>query len=82
MRLTHIAKEDFLSALIKAFPLAMTPDNVQCGFRGAGLVPFNPDRVLQELDVKLKTPTPPGTRPGTALPWAPQTPNNPTEAQL
>ena len=80
-RLTHVAKEDFLSAFIKAFPLAMTPDNVQGGFRGAGLVPFNPDQVLQELDIILKTPTPPGTRPGTALPWAPQTPNNPTEAQ-
>ncbi|KFZ20545.1 hypothetical protein V501_00061, partial [Pseudogymnoascus sp. VKM F-4519 (FW-2642)] len=49
-------------------------------FRGAGLVPFNPQAVLLKLDVKLRTPTP--SRPSTAntTPWVSQTPSNLTEA--
>ncbi|KAG2000777.1 hypothetical protein GB937_010842 [Aspergillus fischeri] len=31
------------------------------GAESAGLVPFNPDRVLSQLEIQLKTPTPPGT---------------------
>ena len=78
--ITHITKDDFFPAFRNAFFAAMTESNVQGGFRGAGLVPFNPESVISTLDLKLKTPTPTNSRPGTAQPWVSQTPNNPTEA--
>ena len=58
----------------------MTESNIKGGFRGAGLVPFDPERVILALDLKLKTPTPPNSRPNTAQPWNSQTPSNPTQA--
>src|ERR1700744_4087625 len=58
----------------------MTESNIQGGFRGAGLVLFDPKSVISTLDLKLKTPTPTNSRPGTAQPWVSQKPKNPTEA--
>ena len=43
-------------------------------------MPHNPDAVLSKLDVKLKTPTPPGSSHGLPEPWTSRTPNNPIEA--
>jgi hypothetical protein len=77
---THISKEDFLAAFYIAHQAAMTEKNIQGGFRGAGLVPFNLEHVISKLDLKLKTPTPPNSRPGTSHSWVPKTPHNPTEA--
>jgi hypothetical protein len=79
-QITHISKDDFFPAFHAAFNIAMTESNIQGGFRGAGLFPFDPERVISTLDLKLKTPTPPNSRPSTAQPWVSQTPNNPTEA--
>lgn len=78
--ISHITKDDFFPAFYAAFLDAMTESNIQGGFRGAGLVPFNPESVLSTLDLRLRTPTPIDSRPGTALPWVSQTPNNPIEA--
>jgi hypothetical protein len=78
--ISHITKDDFFPAFHAAFNTAMTKSNIQGGFRGAGLLPFNPERVISTLDLKLKTPTPLSSRPGTAQPWVSQTPNNPIEA--
>ena len=78
--MSHITKDDFFPAFYAAFNIAMTESNIQGGFRGAGLLPFDPNRVISTLDLKLKTPTPPSSRLGTAQPWVSQTPNNPTEA--
>ena len=58
----------------------MTESNIQGGFRGAGLVPSDPENVVSTLDLKLKTPTPTHSRSGTAEPWISQTPNNLIEA--
>ncbi|KFZ24878.1 hypothetical protein V502_00643 [Pseudogymnoascus sp. VKM F-4520 (FW-2644)] len=58
----------------------MTEHNIQGGFRGAGLYSHNPEAVLSKLDVKLKTPTPPGTAHSEPEPWFSRTPNNPIEA--
>jgi hypothetical protein len=51
--------------------------NIQGGFRGAGLVPFDLEQTIMGLDVKLRTPSPPPppmTRPGSrklqATPWS------------
>ncbi|KFY28991.1 hypothetical protein V491_00233 [Pseudogymnoascus sp. VKM F-3775] len=63
-----------------AFNIAMTESNIQGGFRGAGLLPFDPERVISALDLKLKTPTPQSSCLGTSQPWVSQTPNNPIEA--
>jgi hypothetical protein len=78
--ITHIAKEDFFPAFYAAHQSAMIEQNIRGGFRGAGLVPFDPENVVSKLDLKLKTPTPPSSRPGTAQPWVSKTPNNPIEA--
>jgi hypothetical protein len=59
--ITHITKEDFFPAFSAAFQEAMREKNIQGGFRGAGLIPHDPEAVLSKLDVKLKTPTPLGT---------------------
>jgi hypothetical protein len=68
MHINHISKLEFLCAFREAFFASITERNIQGGFTGAGLVPFDPDRVLSKLDVKLRTPTPPASRPSTAQP--------------
>jgi hypothetical protein len=78
--INHITKVEFFLAFTAAYKESMTTQNCQAGFRGAGLVPFDPQAVLSKLDVKLRTPTP--SRPSTANSnfWVSQTPSNPTEA--
>jgi hypothetical protein len=73
-RITHITKLEFLPCFIHAYNKAITPSNIQGGFRGAGLVPFDPQRVISTLDVKLRTPSPP--LPTNEEPWQSQTPKN------
>jgi hypothetical protein len=76
----HITKEDFFPAFLAAFQEALTENNTRGGFRGTGLVPFNPETVISQLNIKLRTPTPEEDRPGNHEPWVSKTPNNPTEA--
>jgi hypothetical protein len=45
-------------AFYAAFQAAMTEQNIKGGFKGAGLVPFDPESVVSKLDVQLQTPTP------------------------
>jgi len=77
---THITKEDFLPAFFAAFQSSMTAKNIQGGFRGAGIVPLDPETVISRLDVKPQTPTPIEGVPKMPTPWVSRTPNNPTEA--
>ena len=58
----------------------MTEKNIQGGFIGAGLVPYDPEMVLSKLDVQLRTPTPTGSPVVTANLWVSKTPQNPLEA--
>jgi hypothetical protein len=55
-------KLDFLEAYpttrIEAFKL----ETVKNSFQSAGLVPFEPDKVISKLDIRLRTPTPPPSR--------------------
>jgi hypothetical protein len=76
----HITKDDFFPAFHNAYNIAMTEINIQGGFRGAGLVPFNPENVLSTLNLMMRTLTPSNSRPTTAQDWTSQTPKNPTEA--
>jgi hypothetical protein len=80
--ITHIIKDDFFPTFRNAFFATMTESNIKGGFQGAGLLPFDPESVISALDLKLKTPTPVNSRPGTTQPWVSQTPNNPTKATL
>jgi hypothetical protein len=77
-RIHHINKDTFLPAFRAAFEKTFTTENVCAGFRGAGLVPYDPDAVLSKLDVRLRTPTPPA--PGTVA-WEAQTPRNAREIE-
>lgn len=79
-RITYITKEDFFPAFLEAFNTSITQENIQGGFRGAGLVPLDAKRVLSKLDVRLLTPTPPGTPLELPTVWESKTPNNPIEA--
>jgi hypothetical protein len=69
----HISKETFLPVFKAAYGHTFTEKNAFAGYRGAGLVPFNPDAVLSKLDVRLRTPIPP-RRNDTV--WEAKTPRN------
>lgn len=56
--INHITKVEFFIAFKAAYTQSITPQNAVAGFRGAGLIPFNPQAVLSKLDVRLRTPTP------------------------
>ena len=58
--ITHITKVEFFIAFKAAHERTMTVENAQAGFRGAGLVPYDPEVVISKLDIKLRTPTPTG----------------------
>ena len=77
-RTNHISKETFLPAFKTAFEKTFTKGNICAGFRGAGIVPYNPEAVLSKLDVRLRTPTPP--QQDNAV-WEAKTPRNPREIE-
>ena len=56
-----IDKREFLTFYKKAHNHAFSKANILSGFAAAGLIPFNPDRVLAKLNKKMKTPTPPSS---------------------
>jgi len=69
----HVDKMTFLPAFQDAFNASITEDNIKGSFWGAGLVPFDPEAVLLNLDAQIRTPTPPTT---SNLPWQSKTPSN------
>ena len=77
---THVTKEDFIAVFRAAFQVSLTESNIQGGFKGAELVPFDPEEVISTLDIRLRTPTPHISCPGTVQEWTFQTPSNPTQA--
>jgi hypothetical protein len=79
-RITHITKPEFFLAFKAAFRRTFTQENVLGGFRGSGLIPYDPQAVLSKLDVRLRTPTPPGTPDGLQTPWVSKTPKTTSEA--
>lgn len=78
--ISHITKVEFFLAFKVAYLESITVQNAQARFRGAGLVPFDPQTVISKLDVKLRTPTPTAPPCADADPWVSQTPHKPTEA--
>ncbi|KAL2125816.1 hypothetical protein VTI74DRAFT_2624 [Chaetomium olivicolor] len=51
--INHVSKLEFLCGFREAFFASMTEKNIQGGFAGAGLVPYDPERVLSKLDIQL-----------------------------
>jgi hypothetical protein len=47
-----------------------------------GLVPFDPDKALSQLYVRMQTPSPPRIPTQAPRPWDPETPHNIAELQL
>jgi predicted HTH domain antitoxin len=75
-----IQKADFLDAYPAARMEAFKAQNIQSGFRATGIAPFEPDRVIQQLDIQLRTPTPPASRSSNSgSSWILQTPSNPRQ---
>jgi hypothetical protein len=56
--LTRVFKKNFIPAFKNAFFQVFGQKNIRSGFRGAGLVFYDPKQVIVKLDVKLRTPTP------------------------
>jgi hypothetical protein len=74
MQITHITKDDFLAAFLTAFNASITAKNIQAGFRATGLVLYNPESVVDHLDPKPNTPSPPISRLGIPNSWVTKTP--------
>lgn len=53
-----IKKQRFIDLHDSARRYALTPRNIQAGWPGAGLVPFNPQKVLASSQVQLSQPVP------------------------
>ena len=77
-RTNYISKETFLPAFKAAFEQSITKENIQAGFRAAGLVPHDPQAVLSKLDVVVQTPK---QSPQQAATWEAQTPRNAREVE-
>ena len=69
----HIDKLDFLKIFPEARTIAFKAETIRNSFAGAGLIPLDPDRVLSQLNIQLKTPTPPGSRSTNSMPKTPYT---------
>lgn len=79
--INHITKTEFLAAFEVTHRKTFTKENILSSFRGAGLLPFDPQVVISKLDVRLRTPTPPIQE---DTPWESKTPHTAKEfnAQL
>ena len=77
----HINKHDFLTAFPTARTMAYKAENIRNGFAATGLVPFDPDRVYQQLDIQIRTPTPPRSQGSNSQSSCFQTPHNPRQIQ-
>ena len=72
-RVFHINKEGFLPAFKDAFFDVFTEANCQKAFEALGVVPLNPQVVLDRLEVRLRTPPAPLPQ---ETPWQSKTPSN------
>ena len=77
-RTYYISKETFLPAFKAAFEQSITKENIQASFRGAGLVPHDPQAVLSKLNVVVQTLV---QSPRQAAAWEAQTPRNAREVK-
>ena len=74
MQITHITKDDFLAAFLKAYNASMTSKNIQVGFRATGLALYNPESVIEHLDPRPITLILPVSRSDILNSWVTKTP--------
>jgi hypothetical protein len=79
--ITHVSKTEFFPAFYAAFQATMTGENIRAAFRGAGLIPINPESIVSKLDIQLQTPTPAEEEVDPSTPWVSKTPKTVLEAQ-
>ncbi len=77
--INHIIKSEFFIAFVAVYNTTMKPENIKVGFRGVGLMPYDPEAVLSKIDIKLRTSTPTGPS-ADGSPWVSQTPYTAAEA--
>jgi len=53
----HINKFDFLEAYPQAHTEIFRPDTIKNSFAATDLIPFNPERMLEQLNIQLKIST-------------------------
>jgi hypothetical protein len=58
----HIDKLDFLADYLRARLEAFQPSIIQSSFATTGIVPVTADRVLSQLNISIRTPSPPSSR--------------------
>ncbi|RKK26928.1 hypothetical protein BFJ67_g16389 [Fusarium oxysporum f. sp. cepae] len=72
--ITHVSKTEFFPTFYAAFKATMAERNIKAAFKGAGLVPFDPESVVSKPDVQLRTPTPVEEEAGPSTPWVQRRP--------
>ena len=72
----HIDKLDFLDAFPTARVEAFKAETINNSFSATSLVPYDPNRVISKLNIRLRTPTPPPSRGSQSSAWEPTTPSN------
>ena len=73
----HVDKLAFLDNYPEARSVAFTSETIRNSFSAAGLLPYCPAAVLDKIDIRIRTPTPPTSRGSSS--YAPQTPTNPRQ---
>ncbi len=56
LSINYIDKAEMLSIHYHARTQALSPSNIQSGFRATGLIPANPGVVLDTLEIRAQTP--------------------------
>jgi hypothetical protein len=56
--INYIDKAEFLPIFMQARTEALSQSNIKSGFLVTGLVPFAPDKVLLQLQIRVRTPPP------------------------
>ena len=68
MYINYVSKLEFLYRFRKAFFASIIERNIQGGFASASLMPYDLEKVISKLDIKLRTPTPLNSRASTLQP--------------
>jgi hypothetical protein len=51
--INYISKLEFFCVFREVFFISITEKNIQSGFAGASLIPYDPDRVISKLNIQL-----------------------------
>ena len=78
----HIDRLDILADYPRARLQAFQPSIIRSSFVAAGIVPVDPEMVLSKLNISLRTPTPPSSRPSSrSSEFTPKTPKTAIQLQ-